>query len=366
VVSRFTLDAACEFLFETTLQVLDSELAYPHTKSRTSDHTSAREITREEAFSQALVGAETVLSDRLYGGRAWVLQEFFKDRSEPYMEVINAFFDPIVEGALVKHAARTKGGATDTESKTLLDSLLQETSDRNILRDEILNILIAGHDTTASTLTFVVFLLSLHPDVFKRLRAEVLEVVGPTERPTYENIRDMKYLRAVLNETLRLYPPGPVNSRFSINETTLPEGGKDGKPIYFPPKAFILFSTINMHRRKDLWGPDADEFDPDRFIDHRVREYLVENPFIFLPFGAGPRICLGQQFAYNEMSFFVIRLLQNFDSINLDMDAQPQRTTSLLEWRTKRREVERDLLAVHLTLSTKDGIWVRMNEAPAL
>lgn len=59
------------------------------------------------------------------------------------------------------------------------------------------------------------------------------------------------------------------------------------------------------------------------------------------------------KFAYNEMSFFVIRLLQNFDTIALDMDAQPQRTTSLLEWKTKRREVERDLLTIHLTLSTK-------------
>jgi len=117
-----------------------------------------------------------------------------------------------------------------------------------------------------------------------------------------------------------------------------------------------------MHRRKDLWGPDADEFDPGRFIDDRVKKYLVPNPFIFLPFSAGPRICLGQQFAYNEMSFFMIRLLQKFDKITLDMDAQPQRTTSLLEWKTKRREVEKDLLAVHLSLSTKDGIWVRMNE----
>jgi len=227
-----------------------------------------------------------------------------------------------------------------------------------------LNILIAGRDTTASTLTFVVFLLSLHPEVFDRLRTEVLEVVGPMEQPTYESIRNMKYLRAVLNETLRLYPPVPINSRASIKPTILPEGGKDGKPVYVPPGTFISFSPITMHRRKDLWGPDADEFDPDRFIDDRVKKYLVQNPFIFLPFGAGPRICLGQQFAYNEMSFFVIRLLQNFDSIALDTDAQPQRTTSLLEWKTKRREVERDLLAIHITLSTKDGIWVRMNEAP--
>ena len=67
------------------------------------------------------------------------------------------------------------------------------------------------------------------------------------------------------------------------------------------------------------------------------------------------------QFAYNEMSFFVIRLLQNFDSVTLDMDAQPQRTTSLLEWKTKRQEVERDLLAVHLSLSTKVSFFLAVH-----
>lgn len=361
---RFTLDAACEFLFETTLKALDSKLAYPHVKRGPGDSTSTREMTREDAFSQALISAQTVLADRINRGELWFLNEFFKDKSEPHAEVINSFLNPILEEGLAKHAARTEAGLTDKESKTLLDSLLHETTDRNILRDEILNILIAGRDTTASTLTFAIFLLSLHPEVFDRLRAEVINIVGPTQRPTYENIREMKYLRAVLNETLRLYPPVPMNSRASINETTLPEGGKDGKPIYVPPKTFISFTPIIMHRRKDLWGPDADEFDPDRFIDKRVKEYLVANPFIFLPFNAGPRICLGQQFAYNEMSFFLIRLLQNFNGVTLDTDAQPQRTTSLLEWKTKRQEVERDLLAAHLTLSTKDGIWVRMSEVP--
>ena len=80
-------------------------------------------------------------------------------------------------------------------------------ADYNIIRDETLNILLAGRDTTACTLTFAVYRLSEHPDVLKRLREEILSVVGPTRRPTYDDIRNMKYLRAVINETLRLYPP---------------------------------------------------------------------------------------------------------------------------------------------------------------
>jgi hypothetical protein len=240
VVSRFAFDAICEFLFGTTLHTLDSELLYPRTRSHPGDLPGpAAAPTREVAFSQALVDVEKVLYNRLNVGELWPLQEFFKDKTEPYMELINAFLSPLIEDGLAKHAAQTKAGVVDNEGKTLLDSLLQETSgsaapkntscaaslsnnvDMNILRDEILNILVAGRDSVsphrpfshhggksalqiASVLTFLAFLLSLHPEVFERLRAEVLEVVGPAGRPTYENIREMKYLRAVLNG----WPPG--------------------------------------------------------------------------------------------------------------------------------------------------------------
>ena len=128
LIFRFTLDAVCEFLFGTTLQALDSKLAYPHIKSRPGDRTPAREITREEAFSQALLRAETILSDRLNSGETWILTEFFKDKSEPYMEVINKFLNPVLERGLAKQAARTAAGQADDDGKTLLDSLLQETN----------------------------------------------------------------------------------------------------------------------------------------------------------------------------------------------------------------------------------------------
>ncbi len=76
-----------------------------------------------------------------------------------------------------------------------------------MIKDETLNILLAGRDTTACTLTFSVYALAEHPSVLARLRKEVLDVVGPTRRPTYEDIREMKYMRAFINEVLRLYPP---------------------------------------------------------------------------------------------------------------------------------------------------------------
>lgn len=96
----------------------------------------------------------------------------------------------------------------------------------------------------------------------------------------------------------------------------------------------------------------AEQFDPDRFIDHRVQKYLTSNPFIFLPFNAGPRICLGQQFAYNEMSFFLIKLMQSFESFDLDTEALDPESRPREEWKGEkgRKGVEKMWPRSHLTL----------------
>ena len=107
----------------------------------------------------------------------------------------------------------------------------------------------------------------------------------------------------------------------------------------------------------------AQEFDPDRFIDNRVKEYLVPNPFIFLPFNAGPRICLGQQFAYHEASTFIARIAQAFKSIRLDMDSNPEAKPPMA-WATAngRKAIERVWVKAHVTLYAKGGVWVKMEE----
>jgi len=117
-----------------------------------------------------------------------------------------------------------------------------------------------------------------------------------------------------------------------------------------------------MHRRKDLWGPDAEEFDPDRFLDERLHKYLTPNPFIFLPFNAGPRICIGQQFAYNESTFFLIKLLQAFSTIELAEDIQlmPPADWAKAEGR---KSVEKIMVRMSLTMYAEGGLWVRMGEA---
>ena len=113
-----------------------------------------------------------------------------------------------------------------------------------------------------------------------------------------------------------------------------------------------------------LTFPSAHEFDPDRFLDDRAKKYLVPNPFIFLPFNAGPRICLGQQFAYNEASTVIARIAQVFEKIRFDMDSNPEAKPPA-DWvnGTGRKAKEKIWVRSHITIYADGGVWVRMEEA---
>lgn len=367
MASRFTLDSATEFLFGKNVCSLSAGLTYPPSSPLSKD--VAFENHPANKFAHAFSDAQIATGYRGRFGSAWRLSEFWTDRVKKHMDVCYKFIDPILKEALekskmTKENVDEKADAKDREVKedeTLLDHLVNYTEDPIVIRDEILNIMIAGRDTTAATITFVIYMLAQHPDVLLRLREEILTKVGSSRRPTYDDMRDMKYLRAVINETLRLYPAVPFNVRTSTEPTVWP-GINGGKSIYIPPNTRTPYSVFLMHRRTDLWGPDAQEFDPDRFLDERLRKYFTPNPFIFVPFNAGPRICLGQQFAYNETSFFLVRLLQQFSSFSLATDVQ---TLPPAEWAqcSGRKAIEKVIIKSHLTIYAHDGLWVRMEEA---
>ncbi|KAF7356180.1 hypothetical protein MVEN_00949300 [Mycena venus] len=364
LVARFTLDSATEFLFNRSVDSMSAGLPYPQS-SLLADSLSFLNHP-STTFVRSFLASQILTRKRIPLENIWPLMEFWKDKVKPHRKIIDEYIEPLLNEELEKQKARERDGKLEGEDETFLTHLVHATDNKKVIRDSIFNILIAGRDTTAAALTFGVYMLAEHPGIVERLRKEILIIVGSSKMPTYDDIRDMKYLRAFINETLRLYPPVAFLSRTSKNATTWPPIKPGEKPLYVPPRTRrCRYSVFLMHRRTDLWGPDALEFNPDRFLDERVQKYLTPNPFIFLPFNAGPRICLGQQFAYHEISFFLVRLLQNFSAFSLAPDAQPESTKPPPNWRDLKgtQATEKITLGIHLNMYAKGGLWVRMNES---
>ena len=200
-----------------------------------------------------------------------------------------------------------------------IDALIQETRDKKELRDQCLNVLLAGRDTTACCLTWTLRLLARHPQVLDKLCREIESITGLGESapfPIREDLKKMRYLDLILKEVLRLCTSVPVNSRMALKTTTLPLGrGSDGQsPILIRKGEAVGYCVYAMHRRKDIYGKDASEFRPERWEDGKL---LRDVGYGYLPFNGGPRVCLGQDFALLEAGYTVARLVQRFPFISV-------------------------------------------------
>ncbi|OAY82131.1 Cytochrome P450 704C1 [Ananas comosus] len=188
------------------------------------------------------------------------------------------------------------------------------------LRDIILNFLIAGKDTSANTLSWFFYMLCKHPTIQERIALEIIESVGDkvvsnekgnyssvdefTARLTEQSMDKMQYLHAAITETLRLYPAVPVDGKCADEDDVLPDGLKVKKGDG------VNYMMYAMGRMTYLWGEDADEFKPDRWLANGV--FQPASPFKFVAFNAGPRICLGKEFAYRQMKILAATLIHFF------------------------------------------------------
>lgn len=233
------------------------------------------------------------------------------------------FVDHAIQKALDTDLTRPKILVDEMkEQYVFIDALIQETKNKKELRDQCLNVLLAGRDTTACCLTWTFRLLARHPKVLNKLRKEIEAITGLGEEallPTREDLKKMRYLDLVLKEVLRLYPSVPINSRMALKTTTLPiGGGPDGQsPILVRQGEAVGYCVYAMHRRKDIYGNDACEFRPERWEDGKL---LRDVGYGYLPFNGGPRVCLGQEFALLEAGYTVARLVQRFPFINVPAD----------------------------------------------
>jgi cytochrome P450 len=182
------------------------------------------------------------------------------------------------------------------------DLIRSEDMTDDLIRDQLLTMLIAGHDTSTALLSWALYLLCLHPEVMAHAKEEVDLLLGE-DIPSIQEINQLYYLDQVIKETMRLYPPIHVGNRIADTDLTL-----QGCPV--PKGRRVMLSYYLTHRDEKVWV-DAERFNPDRF--ERRDPHNNPPPFSYLPFGGGPRNCIGAAFAQVEAKLILARIIQTFN-----------------------------------------------------
>uniref|UniRef100_A0A7E4V7V5 Cytochrome P450 n=1 Tax=Panagrellus redivivus TaxID=6233 RepID=A0A7E4V7V5_PANRE len=203
----------------------------------------------------------------------------------------------------------------DAVDDSISDGAYKKSGEKVIKRlteDEIVSqclvFLLAGFDTTANTLALTCWFLAKYPEVQERLIEEIDDVCGDPSQPIgYVQLGELKYTDCVMKETLRIHPIAPfAASRECMESTTLGD-------IPIEKGTFIMTDVLTLHKDKSVWGEDADEFNPDRFFDFTPR---MQNAWV--PFGSGPRTCIGMRLAYIEEKLMLATLLRKYRIVATD------------------------------------------------
>ncbi len=224
-------------------------------------------------------------------------------RLRPALATLETIVERLIATKRKRLAAGETAGGRAPDLLTILMAARDEESGESMsdsqLRDEVMTMMIAGHETTANALSWLWVLLDRHPDEQERLREELTAATGG-QPPTVEDLAALPRLKAVILETLRLYPPVWMFDRRAL-------GPDDLAGTRVKAGDLVIFCPYAIHRLPDLWS-DPEEFRPERFEGGRK----PPNTFAYLPFSAGPRVCLGNNFAIIESQIIVGTLLSRF------------------------------------------------------
>jgi len=276
LLHRFTLDSIGIIAFDSSIRSLEQGAP-----------------AFAEAFDWHVTEISNTFTDPLWMPKRLLRLHAYYSR----LAVINSFAFKMVTEKRQAVAAGTAG--SDLLSLYLEKEMEAESKEKftdKDLRDVILNFVIAGRDTTAQALSWSFYRLCLHPHIQHLVREEVLGVLANEEGQTedghisFEALSKLKYTEAFLLETLRFHPSVPKEAKFVVSDCVLPDGTKVFRGDT------VVFCPWTMGRNKAIWGEDALEFNPDRFVSN-----LKPSPFLFTAFQAGPRTCLGQSLAMLEM-----------------------------------------------------------------
>ncbi|GMJ01568.1 cytochrome P450, family 704, subfamily A, polypeptide 2 [Hibiscus trionum] len=278
-------------------------------------------LSNEEAsnFCKAFDDANDAVNLRFIDP-LWKLKRFLNIGCEATLKKNIKIVDKFIYNIISTKKELLAAKSDHNEKEDILSRFLAESEENpeamstRYLRDIILNFLIAGKDTTANTLCWFFYMLCKNPLIQEKVAQEVIDITF--SRPDDANFVDfaatltdatldkMHYLHAALTETLRLYPAVPWDGRCAQEDDILPDGHKvkKGDEVYYLSYA--------MGRMPYIWGEDAEEFRPERWLKDGV--FQPESSFKFISFHAGPRICLGKDFAFRQMKILSIVLIRYF------------------------------------------------------
>lgn len=246
------------------------------------------------------------LDEAMHQGTRLPIQNKLMFKRKKQFEQDNQSMFALVDQLIAERKERGDQGETDLLARMLnaKDQQTGEKLDDENIRFQIITFLIAGHETTSGLLSFTLYLLLKHPEVLKKAYEEVDQILT-SPIPTYKQVTQLKYIRMILNESLRLYPTAPQFTLYAKEDTVL--GGK----YQINKRQNVVVLLPQLHRDKEAWGDDAEEFRPERFADMSKIPHDA-----YKPFGNGQRACIGMQFALHEAALLIGMILQNFELID--------------------------------------------------
>ncbi|BFZ16368.1 hypothetical protein BsWGS_19407 [Bradybaena similaris] len=266
----------------------------------------------------------------------WLLKLLLKTGVSVFSNEPLNFFIKAIDSAMESRKEEGQAGKVNDFMDLLINAEQEpgETGKESLTRSEIhgqvLIFILAGYETVATALSFTLFLLTTHPEICQKVQKEIDEKIG-NEAPNYDNVQGLTYMDMCINESLRLFPPGFLIDRV-CTEDTVTQG------IHIPKDMVITFPIYAIHHDPDIW-PEPEEFQPERFSAENKDS---RHPFAFLPFGNGPRNCIGMRLALLELKVTVAHILKAFTPVACEKTVYPVKMNKY------------QMLA-------DDGLWIKLN-----
>jgi cytochrome P450 len=267
--------------------------------TETNDGRPMDAQTFNKLWQEGLLG----MGIRLLLGESFSKVFLPKSRYRDVCNRIHSFIDFAIDKREKADSDLTK------KTKTMAEIVTPQAKDRADARSQLAQTMLASQDTTGVLTCNVIHLLSSRPEIWAQLRKEVS--FASAELLTWDGLRANVTIQNILAETLRLRPVFPAIGRVAIRDTVLPTGGgrNHDQPLPIPAGTFAIANSWGIHVSKEIYGPDADEWKPERWNNFKPGSKE------FVPFGAGPRACLGKDKALAEAAYLLVRLVSRFESL---------------------------------------------------